>query len=193
MSGQNLQSIYFICSLVERLLLLAGMCFAMLGGLIYCVKRMRLGAMRNSRNMPMKSHNCETLTPDLVIASATANGYSRSSLRWNSLVRVLPFIAGLVLGYGARSIQSYNHTARLENFQVIQKYSDSEYQIRSHGEVYKLKFCDDYAPDWDEGMTVEFMVYEDRGSCKSIADHYRFGFKIRRDPTGKFVNYHTEE
>jgi hypothetical protein len=86
-----------------------------------------------------------------------------------------------------RVYQDLSHRHTYREMKIIRKDADAMYHvaIADPGES-ELKFCVD--PDFDEGMTVTRMVYEDRGRCKEVFGD-NLGFIVNRDEHGKFISF----
>jgi len=67
--------------------------------------------------------------------------------------------------------------------QVLRTIDDYRYLLRdSDGTIYHGIFCSNYEPQFDAGMTLDRLTFEDRGDCWDIrAPH---SYIIRRDQNG---------
>lgn len=98
-----------------------------------------------------------------------------------------------VMGWLARGEWQNNHTYTWTGLRIIQRYDTHNYQADLPGtQAFLIKLCPDSVVDWDPGMTLTQLTFEDRGTCKSIND-VRLGFYVKRDfATGRFVNFKEE-
>lgn len=106
--------------------------------------------------------------------------------------RVLALVFAFLLGTLWTQITSYDHTRYRYNVRVIEKLNPQDYWMQSEdGDRWLAKFCTDTMLDLDPGMTLEYLIYQERGRCKSITDSApNTGFKVKRDQiTRKFVDF----
>lgn len=94
-----------------------------------------------------------------------------------------------------RDIRAYDLTRYRYNVRVIEKLNRQDYWMQSEdGDRWLAKFCADTLLDLDPGMTLEYLIYEERGTCKSMTDSSpNTGFKVHRDKvTRKFIDFREE-
>jgi hypothetical protein len=79
----------------------------------------------------------------------------------------------------------------LRNVKVLRTLSEYEYSLQeSDGTVIMVRFCTDYEPQFDAGMTLTLLNYQDRGNCWSLLDLHP-KYTILRDDTGKVIKFTT--
>lgn len=115
-------------------------------------------------------------------------------ISWRMRINWLAMTLAFLLGYMTHALVRISHLYTLTDVRILQKYDNLDYRVQTEeGEPFVLKFCGDYAPGFDPGMTLRFIIYEDRGACKSIAPKGT-GFKVERDiATGRFVDFRQEK
>lgn len=110
--------------------------------------------------------------------------------------KVLALAVFFLMGYFYRQVEAYDHTRYRYNVRVIERLSPQQYWMQNpDGDRWMAKFCTDSPVDLDPGMTLEYLVYEERGRCKSLSDAApNVGFKVVRDKTTrKFIDFRIEE
>jgi hypothetical protein len=111
---------------------------------------------------------------------------TRKGLERTGLISVA-FIAG----YFTREIHQFNNTYVLHDVQVLRRDKPDMYSMRIGALQFEVKFCPDLLPDLDEGSLLKVLVYEERGTCKSVHDK-RLGFIVARDDHGQPIKYREE-
>jgi len=80
---------------------------------------------------------------------------------------------------------AYIYSAPQSYFRIVERIDDYDFVMQrvSDGKAQipvVLHFCHDYKPLFEAGMTLQWLAYDDRGSCQSIAATDR-GYVIVRD------------
>lgn len=115
-----------------------------------------------------------------------------TALDWKLIcLRIAKFstlLFAFLVGWKARELDQYQNTYEWHRVHIIEKVGDYDYTVALDGqpEVAFVKFCHDFRPDFDPGMELVYLKFEDRGSCKSIADK-DLGFQVVRDANHKAV------
>lgn len=109
------------------------------------------------------------------------------------IINPLAAILAFCLGYTVSEVVHDSSRHFLTNVRVLDRYDDFHYRIQvDYGEPYTIHFCDDYGPKFESGMTLQFLIYEDRPNCKTVFPKGT-GFKVYRNiATGKFVDFRQE-
>lgn len=98
-------------------------------------------------------------------------------------------LVGMLIGYGLRDHQLLSHMSRLTDLKILERYDGYTYLVQGAdgGQAYELKFCHDFMPDFDPGMTLKTISFEEMGTCNSLTHS---DFKVERDVvTGKFISW----
>jgi hypothetical protein len=102
------------------------------------------------------------------------------------------------LGYMKRVSEQYAHVVSPEQYNVfptrknvafIRRHNQYDYTVRLDGEEYEVWFCHDYMPpSFDPGDILDYLTYQDKGTCWSLADPMKTGWKYKTDhETGKGI------
>lgn len=93
------------------------------------------------------------------------------------LVWAFVLVVAAILWFRAHQAISYTYN---ESFRVLAQINPQTFIMQRIGQPpVKLRFCNDYLPKFEPGMTLTWFSYEDRGSCVSIAPANR-GYVILR-------------
>ena len=126
--------------------------------------------------------------------SKVAYVWMAASSMQRHLTTISALILAFILGWFAKGEMEFSHTYTWTGVKIIQRYDARNYQAVLPGtQAFLIKLCPDSTVDWDPGMTLTQLTFEDRGTCKSVND-VRLGFFVNRDlATGKFIDFRTEE
>lgn len=93
------------------------------------------------------------------------------------------------LGYMTHKSIQADRMNHMRNVGILQKYDDYNYRIQSrdNGAIYRVNFCTDIAPPFEEGMVLTDLVYEKTSKCLRLSTGW---FRNEIDEsTGKWVDF----
>ena len=78
-----------------------------------------------------------------------------------------------------------SETVLMRNVHVLRTIDSYTYLMKSEeGTVFHAHFCTNYEPQFDGGMILDVLQYEDRGDCWDIRRTHP-AYLIRRKPNGQ--------
>lgn len=108
----------------------------------------------------------------------------------SSWLKITKVIFLILLGYVICEFRdytnSYNHTYSLHDVRILQHYATDHWRMAVGYQEFDTVFCPDYKPQFDVGMTLLLLKYEDKGTCWSINNH-KLGYIILRDKQGNII------
>jgi hypothetical protein len=97
------------------------------------------------------------------------------------------YSTGHHIGYIERGSEMASHTYVLNDVLVLRRDAPDKYLMQTDsGQAFEFKFCDDYLPELPTPSRLKTIVYEDRRTCKSVADK-QLGYILARDEHGRLI------
>lgn len=112
--------------------------------------------------------------------------------RWSALLCGLLALAAVLVADQMMHDKPGPPVDRMEtryNVQVLRTINNYRYLLRDEdGTIYYGIFCENFEPQFDAGMTLNSLTFEDRGDCWDIRRPH--SYIIRRDHDGYAIKEH---
>jgi hypothetical protein len=129
-----------------------------------------------------RSFNAKNLESFWRVLNENAQG-TRIKLRAiKSSYLTVGLVVGFFSGHIYEQLKHYKKTFVLNDLQIVKKYEPEEKYLLAFSDThlsFVTKICDDYKPNFQEGAKLKLLVYEDRGTCWSVAGE-KLGYKYER-------------
>lgn len=131
----------------------------------------------------------------LMLLKRNSNGITKGSKDWSNtilsfrlLLRTINWAMCaicFVLGFVVNQLRHYSNVRTYQNVEVTRAYDPFHYKLLIGYSEYDAQICTDGpSPDWQAGMTLPVLMYEQMSGCKKLyGDDLRF--TELRDEDGK--------
>ena len=85
-------------------------------------------------------------------------------------------------------LEQFHHTYVLSGLRVVQRHDAQRFTFafEDNGQSFTTKLCANYRPQFDSGMTLKVLVYQDRGQCWDISNR-KLGYILARNENGQVI------
>jgi len=89
-------------------------------------------------------------------------------------------LIGFFTGYFTRELKQFDRTDTIHNIKIVSTLPERKYvyEILSNHEQDRTQFCEDFDPKFPKDSVLEYVTFENRVSCWSVADK-RLGYKYK--------------